>query len=246
MRWSSLIDRCRCIRWHSELPQVRAVCWSSSTIRYELGRVTQWLFGMRITCASTSYGGCARATPVYEDVGSGVQQLIDEQTDVPAMAWTTEQRRVIIEAPASCRPPSAKRSRWPTSAACRTGDRTKLTDRWAHQDACRLGCTSWPAGGAWLMPAILDERHQGPPDWVRLRSRPGRYCSLGKSRCACCPASWTACITPHWQLIPTLAPAADQLLQLRIHRRAGAIARHHPAADIIRELGGFGEIAARR
>jgi hypothetical protein len=40
-----------------------------------------------------------------------------------------------------------------------------------------------------------------------------------------------------------LMSTADQLLQFCVHRRAGTITRHHPAADIIRELGRFGEIA---
>ena len=56
----------------------------------------------------------------------------------------------------------------------------------------------------------------------------------------------TLCLTVFAQFANftgALAPATDQLFQLRIHRRARAIARHHPAADIIRKLGGFGEIA---
>jgi RNA polymerase sigma-70 factor (ECF subfamily) len=40
-----------------------------------------------------------RPTPVYEDADNPlIQRLADEQSDVPAAAWATEQRRVIAEA----------------------------------------------------------------------------------------------------------------------------------------------------
>jgi RNA polymerase sigma-70 factor (ECF subfamily) len=83
---------------------VQEVFWRvwrrSASFTHERGRVTQWLFGIAHNlCIDELRRMRARPAPVYEDVEHPViQQLIDEQTDVPATAWTTEQRRVIIEA----------------------------------------------------------------------------------------------------------------------------------------------------
>ena len=83
---------------------VQEVFWRvwrrSASFAHERGRVTQWLFGIAHNlCIDELRRMRARPAPVYEDVEHPViQQLIDEQTDVPATAWTTEQRRVITEA----------------------------------------------------------------------------------------------------------------------------------------------------
>ena len=83
---------------------VQEVFWRvwrrSTSFTNERGRVTQWLFGIAHNlCIDELRRIRARPAPVYEDTEHPViQQLIDEQTDVPAMAWTIEQRRVIIEA----------------------------------------------------------------------------------------------------------------------------------------------------
>ncbi|MEO7910730.1 MAG: sigma-70 family RNA polymerase sigma factor [Roseiflexaceae bacterium] len=83
---------------------VQEVFWRvwrrSASFTNERGRVTQWLFGIAHNlCIDELRRMRARPAPIYEDVEHPViQQLIDEQTDVPAMVWTTEQRRVIIEA----------------------------------------------------------------------------------------------------------------------------------------------------
>jgi len=83
---------------------VQEVFWRvwrrSSSFTNERGRVTQWLFGIAHNlCIDELRRMRARPAQVHEDVEHPViQQLIDEQTDVPAMAWTIEQRRVIIEA----------------------------------------------------------------------------------------------------------------------------------------------------
>src|SRR5215213_1935023 len=83
---------------------VQEVFWRvwrrSASFTHERGRVTQWLFGIAHNlCIDELRRMRARPTPIYDDVEHPVlQQLIDEQTDVPALAWTTEQRRVIIEA----------------------------------------------------------------------------------------------------------------------------------------------------
>ena len=83
---------------------VQEVFWRvwrrSESFANDRGRVTQWLFGIAHNlCIDELRRMRSRPTPIYEDVEHPViQQLIDEQTDVPAMAWTAEQRRVIIEA----------------------------------------------------------------------------------------------------------------------------------------------------
>jgi RNA polymerase sigma-70 factor, ECF subfamily len=83
---------------------VQEVFWRvwrrSASFANERGRVTQWLFGIAHNlCIDELRRMRVRPVPVYEDVEHPViQQLIDDQIDVPAAAWTTEQRRLIIEA----------------------------------------------------------------------------------------------------------------------------------------------------
>jgi len=83
---------------------VQEVFWRvwrrSASFTNDRGRVAQWLFGIAHNlCIDELRRVRARPAPVYEDIEHPViQQLIDEQTDVPAAAWTTEQRRVITEA----------------------------------------------------------------------------------------------------------------------------------------------------
>jgi RNA polymerase sigma-70 factor (ECF subfamily) len=83
---------------------VQEVFWRvwrrNASFTNDRGRVTQWLFGIAHNlCIDELRRMRARPAPVYEDVEHPViQQLIDEQTDVPSAVWTTEQRRVITEA----------------------------------------------------------------------------------------------------------------------------------------------------
>jgi RNA polymerase sigma-70 factor (ECF subfamily) len=83
---------------------VQEVFWRvwrrSASFANERGRVTQWLFGIAHNlCIDEMRRMRARPASVYEDVEHPlIQQLVDDQADVPAMAWTTEQRRVITEA----------------------------------------------------------------------------------------------------------------------------------------------------
>ena len=83
---------------------VQEVFWRvwrrSASFANDRGRVAQWLFGIAHNlCIDEMRRMRARPAPVYEDVKHPlIQQLVDEQTDVPAIAWTTEQRRVITEA----------------------------------------------------------------------------------------------------------------------------------------------------
>jgi RNA polymerase sigma-70 factor, ECF subfamily len=83
---------------------VQEVFWRvwrrSASFANERGRVTQWLFGIAHNlCIDEMRRMRARPAPVYEDVEHPlIQQLIDEQIDVPAAAWTTEQRRLITDA----------------------------------------------------------------------------------------------------------------------------------------------------
>ena len=83
---------------------VQEVFWRvwrrSASFAQDRGRVTQWLFGIAHNlCIDELRRMRARPAPIYEDVEHPViQQLVDEHTDVAAMAWTTEQRRVITEA----------------------------------------------------------------------------------------------------------------------------------------------------
>ena len=83
---------------------VQEVFWRvwrrSGSFERERGRVAQWLFGIAHNlCIDELRRLRSRPTPVYEDVDHPIiQQLVDEQMDVPAAAWATEQRRVIAEA----------------------------------------------------------------------------------------------------------------------------------------------------
>ncbi|MEN9934969.1 MAG: hypothetical protein RLZZ387_1548 [Chloroflexota bacterium] len=83
---------------------VQEVFWRvwrrSGSFESERGRVAQWIFGIAHNlCIDELRRMRARPMPVYEDVDHPViQQLVDEQTDVPASAWASEQRRTIAEA----------------------------------------------------------------------------------------------------------------------------------------------------
>ncbi|MGQ9549636.1 MAG: RNA polymerase sigma factor [Roseiflexus sp.] len=83
---------------------VQEVFWRvwrrSASFDIERGRVAQWLFGIAHNlCIDELRRMRARPTQVYEDVAHPViQQLADEQIDVPEAAWTFEQRRVIRDA----------------------------------------------------------------------------------------------------------------------------------------------------
>jgi RNA polymerase sigma-70 factor (ECF subfamily) len=83
---------------------VQEVFWRvwrrSGSFERERGRVAQWIFGIAHNmCIDELRRMRARPMPVYEDVEHPViQQLVDEQTDVPASAWAAEQRRTIVEA----------------------------------------------------------------------------------------------------------------------------------------------------
>jgi RNA polymerase sigma-70 factor (ECF subfamily) len=92
---------------------VQEVFWRvwrrSASFERERGRVAQWIFGIAHNlCIDEMRRMRARPNPVYEDENHPViQQLIDEQVDVPAAAWASEQRRVIVSALAGL--PSAQR-----------------------------------------------------------------------------------------------------------------------------------------
>lgn len=83
---------------------VQEVFWRvwrrSGGFERERGRVAQWLFGIAHNlCIDELRRLRARPTPVYEDVDHPIiQYLVDEQMDVPAAAWASEQRRAITEA----------------------------------------------------------------------------------------------------------------------------------------------------
>jgi RNA polymerase sigma-70 factor (ECF subfamily) len=83
---------------------VQEVFWRvwrrSASFANERGRVTQWLFGIAHNmCIDELRRMRARPTAVYEDSEHPlIQQLLDEQTDVPAAAWAAEQRRMITNA----------------------------------------------------------------------------------------------------------------------------------------------------
>ena len=92
---------------------VQEVFWRvwrrSASFERERGRVAQWIFGIAHNlCIDEMRRMRARPNPVYDDENHPViQQLIDDQVDVPAAAWASEQRRVIVSALASL--PSAQR-----------------------------------------------------------------------------------------------------------------------------------------
>jgi RNA polymerase sigma-70 factor (ECF subfamily) len=92
---------------------VQEVFWRvwrrSGSFERERGRVAQWIFGIAHNlCIDEMRRMRARPNPVYDDEDHPViQQLIDDQVDVPAAAWASEQRRVIVSALSSL--PSAQR-----------------------------------------------------------------------------------------------------------------------------------------
>jgi RNA polymerase sigma-70 factor (ECF subfamily) len=92
---------------------VQEVFWRvwrrSASFERERGRVAQWIFGIAHNlCIDEMRRMRARPNPVYDDENHPViQQLVDDQVDVPAAAWASEQRRVIVSALASL--PSAQR-----------------------------------------------------------------------------------------------------------------------------------------
>jgi RNA polymerase sigma-70 factor (ECF subfamily) len=83
---------------------VQEVFWRvwrrSASFERERGQVAQWVFGIAHNlCIDELRRMRVRPTPVYEDADNPlIQRLADEQSDVPAAAWATEQRRVIAEA----------------------------------------------------------------------------------------------------------------------------------------------------
>lgn len=83
---------------------VQEVFWRvwrrSASFDVERGRVAQWLFGIAHNlCIDELRRMRARPTQIYEDVDHPViQQLADEQIDVPEAAWAFEQQRVIRDA----------------------------------------------------------------------------------------------------------------------------------------------------
>jgi RNA polymerase sigma-70 factor (ECF subfamily) len=83
---------------------VQEVFWRvwrrSTSFACDRGRVTQWLFGIAHNlCIDEMRRIRARPALIDADVERPlIQELIDEQTDVPAAAWATEQRQVIAQA----------------------------------------------------------------------------------------------------------------------------------------------------
>ncbi len=106
-RYSSVIYRMalRMLK-HRELAEevVQEVFWRvwrrSASFDIERGRVAPWLFGIAHNlCIDELRRMRARPTQVYEDIDHPViQQLADDQIDVPEAAWAFEQRRVIRDA----------------------------------------------------------------------------------------------------------------------------------------------------
>ena len=83
---------------------VQEVFWRvwrrSASFNGERGRVAQWMFGIAHNlCIDELRRIRARPTPVYEDVDHPViQQLADEQVDIPEAAVASEQHRTIMDA----------------------------------------------------------------------------------------------------------------------------------------------------
>jgi RNA polymerase sigma-70 factor, ECF subfamily len=83
---------------------VQEVFWRvwrrSGSFERERGRVAQWIFGIAHNlCIDELRRMRARPMPVYEDVDHPViQQLVDEQIDIPSTAWAAEQQRAIRDA----------------------------------------------------------------------------------------------------------------------------------------------------
>ncbi|MCS6840822.1 MAG: sigma-70 family RNA polymerase sigma factor [Roseiflexus sp.] len=106
-RYSSVVYRMalRMLKNHELAEEVvQEVFWRvwrrSASFDGERGRVAQWLFGIAHNlCIDELRRMRARPTQIYEDVDHPViQQLADEQTDVPETAWALEQQRVIRDA----------------------------------------------------------------------------------------------------------------------------------------------------
>jgi RNA polymerase sigma-70 factor, ECF subfamily len=81
----------------------------SSSFERDRGRVAQWIFGIAHNlCIDEMRRMRTRPNPVYDNEDHPIiPQLVDEQVDVPAAAWASEQRRVIVDALASL--PTAQR-----------------------------------------------------------------------------------------------------------------------------------------
>ena len=83
---------------------VQEVFWRvwrrSASFERERGKVAQWIFGIAHNlCIDELRRVRARPAAVYEDVDHPfIQQLVDEQTDVPGSVWAAEQRRTILDA----------------------------------------------------------------------------------------------------------------------------------------------------
>lgn len=106
-RYASAVFRVafRILKNHEQAEEVvQEVFWRiwrrSSSFESERGRVAQWLFGITHNlCIDELRRMRARPHQVYEEVDSPlIRQLADQDSDVPARAWATEQRRVIGEA----------------------------------------------------------------------------------------------------------------------------------------------------
>jgi RNA polymerase sigma-70 factor, ECF subfamily len=83
---------------------VQEVFWRvwrrSGSFERDRGRVAQWMFGIaQNLCIDEIRRMRVRPSPVYEDVEHPlIQQLVDEQVDVPHAAWMSERRRFIDDA----------------------------------------------------------------------------------------------------------------------------------------------------
>ena len=92
---------------------VQEVFWRvwrrSASFERDRGRVAQWIFGIAHNlCIDEMRRMRARPNPVYDNEDHPlIPQLVDDNVDVPAAAWASEQRRVIVDALANL--PSAQR-----------------------------------------------------------------------------------------------------------------------------------------
>jgi RNA polymerase sigma-70 factor (ECF subfamily) len=100
---------------HRELAEevVQEVFWRvwrrSASFERERGQVAQWIFGIaHHLCIDELRRQRARPLPAHEDMDHPrIQELADDRTDVPVVAWAAEQRRAIADALGSL--PSAQR-----------------------------------------------------------------------------------------------------------------------------------------
>ncbi len=106
-RYAAVIHRMamRILKNHEQAEEiVQEVFWRvwrrSASFERERGRVAQWLFGITHNlCIDELRRMRSRPSQVYEDVDHPViQQLADEHADIPAAAWASEQRQVLIRA----------------------------------------------------------------------------------------------------------------------------------------------------